>query len=76
MYIYIYIYICLYELRIRIYIICTFRYSFIESFYGQCSYYITLRTREKTPQVFGRSQRVWVGSFGRNRSVTDRVHGV
>ena len=54
LFVYIYIYI-----RTCIYIICTFRYSFIRPIYGQCLYYITLRTTEKTPLIFGGSQSVW-----------------
>ena len=38
--------------RICIYIIYTFRYSFIGPIYGQRSFYITLRTTKQTPLIF------------------------
>ena len=49
------VYISVKAIRKPIYIIFTFRYSFIRPIYGQCLYYITLRTTENTLLLFGSS---------------------
>ena len=56
------VYISVKAMRKPIYIIFTSRYSFIRPIYGQCFYYITLRTTEKTLLVFEGSQRMLGGS--------------